>query len=189
VLQALQPKTEEPPARAWPSAHRGDGTALERLLHHGAALIADPGTHWVARLKLRRLLFAAVLIAPATHGGLSLTRNQALSLTPQQFQQLRPRIRHADDQASCPACVVWSWLHVLGANSGWSPSSVRAPDYQHDDLTGQAHRYDRPDPSPDWQDHHGPAASHRPVGLHRPVRLDARLVPIGPHPDDDDHDR
>lgn len=26
---------------------------------------------------------------------------------------------------------------------------------KRDDLTGQAHRHDRPDPSPDWQDHPG----------------------------------
>ncbi|MEU0942267.1 hypothetical protein ABZ379_05625 [Streptomyces canus] len=44
---------------------------------------------------------------------------------------------------------------MLGTNSGWSHSSVRALGYQRDDLTGQARRYDRPDPSPDWQDSPG----------------------------------
>lgn len=43
----------------------------------------------------------------------------------------------------------------MGTNSGWSHSSVRALGYQRDDLTGQAHRPDRSDPSPDWQDHPG----------------------------------
>ncbi|MFD2024188.1 MULTISPECIES: hypothetical protein [Promicromonospora] len=158
LLDALLPVAEDLAAPAWPAALRGDATSLERLVRHGTARIADPNSHWVARLRLRRLLFAAVLLAPTGHGGLGLTRTRALGLTPRALQDLRPRIRRTEDEASCPACAVWSWLDVIGTNSSWTHRAVRALGHRRDDPDDQTHRHQRDDPSPgwlDWPDHPG----------------------------------
>ncbi|MFF2316949.1 hypothetical protein ACFVTE_11825 [Arthrobacter sp. NPDC058097] len=95
------------------------------------------------------MLFAAVLLAPPSHGGLGLDRPGALELRPEGLRRLRDQISVAEDSASCPACATWSWLEVIGTNSGWSHGSVRALGHGRDEE-GPAHRHLRPDPSPDW---------------------------------------
>lgn len=149
LLARLRPEQPASSAPAWPSAHHQDASALERLISHGSACINDPDTDWIKRLGLRRLLFAAVLIAPASHGGLALTRTQAFDLTPQKLQQLRPEAGQADDEAACPACAVWSWCHVLGVNNAWSYASVRELGHRRD-ASGTEHRHANNDPNPDW---------------------------------------
>ncbi|WP_026820316.1 hypothetical protein [Arthrobacter castelli] len=149
LLKRLRPEHPISTAPAWPAAHHQDATALERLISIGSARINDPDTGWVARLRLRRLLFAAVLIAPAEQGGLALTRRQALDLTPQKLQKLRPELGHAGNEAACPACAVWSWCHVLGTNNVWSHASVRELGHRRD-APGTEHRHVSDDPDPDW---------------------------------------
>ncbi|PUB32471.1 hypothetical protein C8K30_101997 [Promicromonospora sp. AC04] len=159
LLGTLRPReTEEHVASAWPAELRADSTSLERLVRHGSARIENPATHWVTRLRLRRLLFAATLLAPVGHGGLGLTRTEALGLTPRGLQDLRPQIRQTPDEPACPACAVWSWLDVLGTNGTWTHRSVRALAHQRDEPAGSTHRHQRNDPSPgwaDWPDHPG----------------------------------
>lgn len=136
-------------APAWPRAHRDDPASLQRLIRRADFMIQDPATHWVLRLRLRRMLFAAVLLAPATHGGLGLDRAGALGLRPDGMRRLRAEIGVAVDSASCPACAAWSWLDVIGTNNGWSHGAVRALSHRRDGG-GEEHRHLRPDASPDW---------------------------------------
>lgn len=136
-------------APAWPRAHRDDPESLHRLVGRATVLIQDPETHWVLRLRLRRMLFAAVLIAPPSHGGLSLDRAGALGLRSDGMLRLRPRIGVASEPDSCPACAVWSWLDVIGTNNGWSHGAVRALAHRRDEETGE-HRHLCADASPDW---------------------------------------
>ncbi|QWF85604.1 hypothetical protein [Amycolatopsis sp. CA-230715] len=150
VLDALRPMPVGTAASAWPSALRDDDTALWRLVRGGSVRIADPAIQWITRLRLRRLLFAAVLLAPAGHGGLGLTRGQARRLTPSRLRDLRPRIGRTDDEASCPACAVWSWLEVIGTNNDWSQRAVRELGHRRDQATDASHRHERNDPSPGW---------------------------------------
>ena len=145
---------EHPVAPAWPHAHREDAGSLRRLVGRTSVLLEDPSTHWVLRLRLRRMLFAAVLIAPPSHGGLGLDRARARGLRPDGMLLLRPRIGVAVDPRSCPACAVWSWLDVIGTNNGWSPVAVRAVGHRRDgwSLRVGEHRHLLTDPSPDWHD-------------------------------------
>lgn len=147
LRRRLAPK--DPPAPAWPRGHTEDTGSLQRLIRRATAIIQHPDTHWVFRLRLRRMLFAAVLLAPASHGGLGLDRAGALGLRPDRMRELRQWIGIAEDQSACPACATWSWLQVIGTNSGWSHGSVRALGHGRDEE-GPAHRHLRPDPSPDW---------------------------------------
>lgn len=117
VLDAIRPKVETPMAPAWPVQLRHHDTALARLIRGGSSRISHPDLDWITRLRLRRLLFAAVLIAPVDLGGLGLDRSKTRSLDPIGLQELRPQIGCADDESSCPACAGWSWLEILGTNS------------------------------------------------------------------------
>lgn len=152
LLNHLIPKAAEPAAPVWPVDLRHDETALARLIRGGSSRIANPELDWITRLRLRRLLFAAVLIAPVDLGGLGLNRKQTRSLTPTGLQELRPQIGYADDEAACPACAVWSWLEILGTNSKWSRRAVRALGLRRDDPAVEMHRHDREDSNPDWLD-------------------------------------
>ena len=147
LRRRLAPK--DPPAPAWPRGHREDAGSLQRLIRRGTAIIQHPGTHWVFRLRLRRMLFAAVLLAPLSQGGLGLDRSGALEMRPDGMRRLRPRVGVAEDPASCPSCATWSWLDVIGTNSGWSHGSVRALGHRLDEE-GTSHRHLQPDPNPDW---------------------------------------
>ncbi|MBT8163147.1 MULTISPECIES: hypothetical protein [Arthrobacter] len=124
LRQRMAPKG--PAAPAWPRDHREDTSSLQRLIRLGAAIIQHPGTHWVFRLRLRRMLFAAVLLASPSQGGLGLDRSGALEMRPDGMRRLRPTVGVAEDPASCPSCATWSWLDVIGTNSAWSRGSVRA---------------------------------------------------------------
>lgn len=147
LRRQLAPK--DPAAPAWPRGHTEDTDSLQRLIRRGTAIIQHPGTHWVFRLRMRRMLFAAVLLAPRSHGGLGLDRAGALGLRPDRMRELRRGIGIAEDPSACPACATWSWLDVIGTNSGWSHGSVRALGHRRDEV-GCAHRHLRPDPNPDW---------------------------------------
>jgi hypothetical protein len=151
VLAALRRRLapKDPPAPAWPRGHREDAGSLQRLIRRGTTIIQHPGTHWVFRLRMRRMLFTAVLLAPRSHGGLGLDRAGALGLRPDRMRELRQWIGIAEDPSACPACATWSWLDVIGTNSGWSHSSVRVLGHRRDEV-GSAHRHLRPDPNPDW---------------------------------------
>lgn len=154
VLAALRVDAEQDPgspATAWPAGRHGDDGALGRLLRLGSARIGDPATSWIDRLRLRRLMFAGVLLAPVRQGGLGFTRDRALDLDPRGLRELRPRIGRAEEEVACPACAVWSWLHVLGTNSGWQHAMVRALAHRRDEPR-ETHRHERLDPSPDWSD-------------------------------------
>ncbi|QOT16791.1 hypothetical protein [Paenarthrobacter sp. YJN-5] len=149
LRRAAAPAGESSAATAWPTIHSRDPSSLRRLLARGDVLVRDRGTDWQLRLRLRRMLFVAVLIAPASHGGLGLTRSEIRQLRPEDVQRLRPRIGVAEDPASCPACAVWSWLEVIGTNSGWSRTGLRSLAHRRDDQMA-GHRHELPDPSPDW---------------------------------------
>ncbi|MEO5316859.1 hypothetical protein DC347_19605 [Pseudarthrobacter sp. AG30] len=144
-LLAPEPQT----APAWPRRRRDDPNSLQRLIQRATAIIQHPDTHWVFRLRLRRMLFAAVLLAPPSHGGLGLDRSGALRLPPDAMNRVRGQIGVTPEPDACPACVTWSWLDVLGTNYGWSHGSVRALGHRRDEE-GPAHRHLRPDPNPDW---------------------------------------
>lgn len=152
LFEAMLPKVKNAIAPAWPAALRGDATALERLMNRGTARMADRGMDCMPRLRLRRMLFAAVMIAPTDLGGLGLDRRHVRTLTPIELQELRPRIGRADNENSCPACAVWSWLEILGTNSKWSQGTVKALGRRRDDAHGETHRHQREDPCPDWMD-------------------------------------
>lgn len=81
VLNLLRARHEPVMAPAWPDALDGP-EALQRVLDRGGALAGRRDTGCIERLRLRRLLFAAVLLAPPVQGGLGLTRQTALDLTP-----------------------------------------------------------------------------------------------------------
>lgn len=152
LFEAMLPKVKNGIAPAWPASLRGDATALERLMDRGTARMADRGMDWMTRLRLRRMLFAAVMIAPTDLGGLGLDRRHVRTLTPIELQELRPRIGRADNENSCPACAVWSWLEVLGTNSTWSRGAVMALGRRRDDAHSETHRHQLEDPCPDWLD-------------------------------------
>ncbi|MUU73517.1 hypothetical protein [Pseudarthrobacter sp. GA104] len=152
VLDAIRPKVETSRAPAWPVQLRHHDTALARLIRSGSSRINNPDLDWISRLRLRRLVFAAVLISPVDLGGLGLDRSKARSLNPRRLQELRPQIGSADDAASCPACAVWSWLEILGTNSKWSQGAIKALGRRRDDARSETHRHQREDPCPDWLD-------------------------------------
>lgn len=138
---------EEAVAPAWPPAHHDSG-ALRRLVKRVSMMIQDPTTQWVLRLRLRRMLFAAVLIAPTSHGGLGFDRAGALEIQPEEIQRLRPFIGMDRSPESCPACAVWSWLDVVGTNNKWPHKAVRDLGHRRDDIG--YHRHRQTDPRPEW---------------------------------------
>jgi hypothetical protein len=152
VVAALRRRmTPEPvSAPAWPREHRRDTASLPRLIRRASAMVQDPGVYWVFRLRLRRMLFAAVLLAPATHGGLGMDRTEALAMRPDTMLRLRPSIGVAADPASCPSCATWSWLQVLGTNRGWSHGAVRALGHRRNEE-GSSHRHLEADPNEEWR--------------------------------------
>lgn len=155
LVHALEPPVTDRGHRAaaWRRGH-DDPDALRRLLHRGSRLAGDPGTFWTDRLKLRRMLFAATLLAPLSAGGLGLTRGQALGLTPPAFQEMRPLLGTAVQESSCPACAAWSWLEVLGTNAAWSAAMVRSLAKRPGGAAGKEalHRHERNDPDTGWSD-------------------------------------
>ncbi|WP_181273688.1 hypothetical protein [Brevibacterium oceani] len=148
LRRAIAPVGTEAPA--WPREHRADSSSLHRLISRTDVMIQDWTTSWPLRLRLRRMLFAAVLVAPSAHGGLGLNRAEVRSLRPADLEHLRDRIGVADDTSSCPACAVWSWLEIIGTNNGWSQAAVRSLAHRRDGNT-QGHRHELPDTSPDWR--------------------------------------
>jgi hypothetical protein len=126
VLRRLRGITAAPKdAPAWPPALRSDPESLHRLLLTTGSMTVDPGLHWISRLRLLRLRFAAVLLSPRVQGGLGLDRSSAAALTPRQLEDSRPAVGNADNMLSCPACAITAWLDVLSANSTWSRLGVR----------------------------------------------------------------
>ncbi|WP_026926839.1 hypothetical protein [Granulicoccus phenolivorans] len=151
VLRRLRAGQTRPVAPSWPAALR-DPPALHRLLERGTVLAGRGDTGWITRLRLYRLMFAAVLLAPPGQGGLGFTRRAALDLTPATLRAARPRVGTTASASSCPRCTVWSWLHILGTHTGWTHRSVRMLLHEPERLSGGGvgHLHARPDPSPDW---------------------------------------
>lgn len=149
VLAALR-STQTIDGPAWPAEHRKDKSSLRRLLARGTVLLEHPDANWLSRLRLRRLLFAGVLLAPASHGGLGLSRPQVRALTPVRLERLRPTIDCAEDTNGCPACAVWSWIEVVGANYDWSRFLVRNVVLRGKPDCGPDHRHEYPDPYSGW---------------------------------------
>lgn len=138
-------------APAWPRIPVLEGSpSLVILLQQSNAQVSAPTTPWIDRLRLERLAFAGVLLAPGPEGGLGLTRDEALALTPARLRELRSCISTDDDPARCAACAVWSWLQVLGTNANWNATVVRTLARKAE--PGDEHRHVKPDPSPAWQD-------------------------------------
>lgn len=137
-------------APAWPFTN--DLIKLESVLNHLSRRDAHPDTHWVTRLRLRRLAFVAVLVAPVEQGGLARTRQEVHDLAPEDLHDPRATIGSSTGEWSCPSCSVWSWLEVLGTDNGWSHHSMRALAHRPLGEEGSPHRCSRTDPSPDWLD-------------------------------------
>lgn len=169
MLGVLRPATQAPHTPAWPTTTTDNPTDLGVLLEHVSRRARDPLTDWITRLRLRRLAFAAVLIAPTGSGGAAMTRTDVVTLSPEQLHDLRPSIATTDAPTSCPSCpscAVWSWLEghprrlvpPVGAGPRSPPTrppSRPAPSSASRPGAGLAR-------SP------GPAAGHRPLGLPRP---------------------
>lgn len=150
VLKALQPAvTTRTPA--WPSALREDSGALHQLLRVGTALTLNASTPWSNRLRIRRLLFAAVLLAPEAQGGFNLTRAQIRALTPARIEQRLPGLESTEDQMKCISCAVWAWLDVLGANSDWSRGGIRQVIHRQS-LRTNCSRHPGSAPNDAWKD-------------------------------------
>lgn len=148
LKRLLHDQTDQPQAApAWPA-----GLHLSVTLRQIGRLVAQPETYWSDRLRLHRLAFVAVLIAPNQHGGLGLTRDAVRDLTPAQFTGPRATVRTSAAPESCPACASWRWLEVLATNNGWSQASVRDLGRRNSRLAGPAHDCALPDPSRDWLD-------------------------------------
>lgn len=151
LLKALAPAPQPEPAPAWPHQMRASDGSLRQVLRHAAHLAEHPHTYWVDRLRLRRLRFAAVLLAPTDGGGLGLNRRQVHLLDPATLEKLRPSLTPDENPRDCASCAVWSWLHVLGTTDGWSHASVRELANRPDPLEKKDHRHTRQDPSPEWR--------------------------------------
>jgi len=134
-------------APAWPAGLRLHGT-LRQICH----MVARPETYWSDRIRLRRLAFIAVLIAPAQQGGLGLSRSAVRDVRPAQFARFRAAIGPSTPPETCPACATWEWLEVVGTNNGWSQASVRSLGHRYSRPSEPAHACALPDPSRDWLD-------------------------------------
>lgn len=154
VLEQLRSSSHDQPsprAAAWSTPLRGNGHALARVLRTGTASIQDAGDDWQHRVRLRRLLALAVLIAPHEAGGAALTRTEITELVPPRLHALREQIGVHNDPTSCPRCVVFSWLRVIGTNRHWSRAAVIEAETFPDRLKPGEHRHELADPEPDWQ--------------------------------------
>lgn len=152
-LDALRQNAPAQPVTAWTRTVSTDPDALKVLLERGSGRINDPKTHWIDRLRLRRLLFVAVLVAPsARSGGLGLTREQVSTMTPRSFAPLRNKVGSNAERYACPSCAVWSWLEVLGTNSGWRHGMVKSLAHRVDTAPPDIHRHTLADPEPAWSD-------------------------------------
>lgn len=146
--RALHDQADQPqPTPAWPA-----GLHLAGTLRQIRRLVAQSETCWSDRLRLHRLAFVAVLIAPNQHGGLGLTRDAVRDLTPAQFRGLRATVRRSATPETCLACAISEWLEVLATNNGWSQASVRSLGHRYRRPSGPAHVCALPDPSHDWLD-------------------------------------
>jgi hypothetical protein len=136
-------------ASAWPAGLHLQGT-LRQISH----IVARPAMYWSERLRLRRLAFVAVLIAPNQQSGLGLPRRTVRELTPARFAALRSDIgEHVTPEPDgCAACATWEWLEVLGTNNGWSQASVRSLGQRYSRPSGLAHVCAAPDLHRDWLD-------------------------------------
>lgn len=134
-------------APAWPAGLHLNGT-LRQIWQH----VAQPETYWSNRLRLHRLAFVAVLIAPPQQCGLGLTREAVRDLTPAQFRALRATVRTSTTPETCPACAISEWVEVLATNNGWSQASVRSLGHRYRRPSGPAHACALLDPSRDWLD-------------------------------------
>lgn len=108
VLRMVRPRhrqSDQYVAPAWPAALKTDSSSLRRLIQQGCIVHDHPGSDWALRLRIRRLLFAAVLISPTDQGGLGLTRGQLLAMRPEQLLSASSRIGTDDDPLSCPALL------------------------------------------------------------------------------------
>lgn len=184
VLNLLRARHQQPAvAPAWPDA-LDDSEALHPVLDRGAALAGRRDTGWIERRRLRRLLFAAVLLAPP--GGLGPTRQAALDLTPAGLHAVRSRLGITVETTPCPNCAVWMWLHIVGTNNGWTHRSVRLLLHEPERLSsGGSGPRPRPARSePGLADLSGSAAAHQQVGLPRSVRIPAPGVGVGADPGD-----
>lgn len=158
VLGALRRRrnvTADPKdAPAWPPALRSDPVALHRLLSATGSMAVDPGLQWISRLRLLRLRFAAVLLAPRVQGGLGLDRSTAATLTPRGFEESRPAVGDAQALLDCPACAITAWLDVLSANSAWSRLGVRELAASSTTSTPTNHQHEPSNSAwTDWPDH------------------------------------
>lgn len=145
--------TDAARATAWP--HQRAQAGLEDLLQRTDQTFRRADRAWSLRLKLLRLQFAAVLIAPRDQGGLALGREALARLTPRELHELRPAITTTAAPAACPACTASWWLEVLATANTWSRAAVTNVLHQRvlapaDDDS--AHRHDRRDPSDAWRD-------------------------------------
>ena len=154
VLVALCARTSgqavERTAPAWPVILHDDQQALARTLRNGTASVQLAGPDWQHRVRLRRLLAIAVLIAPVQLGGAALSRSEVSGLMPPRLAEIREQLGCHDDPASCPQCILWSWLQVLGMNRHWSRTAVREHESFPDRLDEPQHRHELEDPEPDW---------------------------------------
>lgn len=153
VLNVLRRQLSPPvsAAPAWPSLLREDLQALNHVLRVGTASIQLTGHDWQHRVRLRRMLAIAVLIAPVEAGGAKLSRAEVSALKPASMTRLREQLGTAEATAECPRCALWSWLCVIGLNRHWSRAAVRERESFPDELDDAAHRHECPDPEPDWQ--------------------------------------
>ena len=146
-IQHTQPERIAP---AWPRTLRDDQQALTRLVRNGTASVQLAGSDWQHRVRLRRMLAVAVLIAPADAGGAALSRAEITGLRPPRMSALRQQLGTDPEPACCPRCVIWSWLQVIGTNRHWSRAAVREHESFPDRLEAGQHRHELEDPEPDW---------------------------------------
>lgn len=122
--------------------------------------MSDPRLLWSSRLRLMRLQFVAVLVAPCSQAGLALTRHQVVFLTPAGLASLRERVGTDPLETRCAACALSWWLEVLSTAISWTRASLREVSHRRTRQPALAaqpsHRHLRPDPSSDrrgWADH------------------------------------
>lgn len=149
LLESLRPRLLRD-GPAWPMRHRDDRGSLVTLTQHAGRLIDHPNTDWVTRLRLRRLCFAGVLLAPSSHGGLGLSRGQARRLGPKGLLRRRHLVLTDPDATQCPACAVSIWLEVVGTATSWTQASIRALGHQRGHREPDGHLCTLPDSSTDW---------------------------------------
>lgn len=146
-IQHTKPKRIAP---TWPQTLRDNEQALTRVLRSGTASVQLAGSDWQHRVRLRRMLAVAVLIAPVDAGGAALSRAEITELRPPRMSALRQQLATDPEPACCPRCAIWSWLQVVGMNRHWSRAAVREHESFPDRLEVGMHRHELEDPEPDW---------------------------------------